>query len=1201
MRIWQAFAQTPAQVTLAIYSTPEGDVADILAGARSDEPDRTRPRPVELRSVPIDEARALSSAVLVEPGPHAANRFIANWVEERTADLPGVRNEGLFSRHALVTYARDRDDWEDAVQLGKEAQRWVGRDLVASLGFTIDDSMIPGAAVLSAKGASRAVALFLEGPGSFDEPTLSLGAQSPVTHALALARRLNIPWIVLTRGASVRVHPVSPDVGVGRRGRASTFVELNVRLLPEQRAGYLWLIFSADALAENGTAEQLLDASGRYALALGTRLRERIFNEVVPRLAELIARDLAGVAIDAAALSSAYRQTMLLLFRLLFVSYAEDRGLLPYGRNERYTERSLKRLARHLHDLSEDSVQLDSRATDIWSDLRWAWHTVAEGNTEAGVPTYDGGLFSAETGDGQTLEVASFTNAEIGPILLDLLIDVDEDGLSGPVDFRSLSVREFGTIYEGLLESELSLARTDLKIDSSGFFVEADGDQSADVRQGEVYFHSLSGSRKSTGSYFTKPFVVEHLLDHSLEPAIDEHLARTQELISRGDQAGAARRFFDFRCADLAMGSGHFLTAAVDRIEARFSEFLIENPIPGVTRELDELRAAALRELRDCADEATVEDTALLRRQIARRCVYGVDLNPIAVELARLALWIHTFVPGLPLSFLDHNLVVGNSLTGIATLDEAAGLLEGQTGEASLEAQIESAKPALERLRTVSDATVSDVTEARKAHEDARAAVASANKLMNLLVLHRAKLAGVALISADATVITQFYNDPAIDEAVSELDPLHFPTTFPEVFYREDPGFDCIVGNPPWDKVRFEAQQFWVTRFPGLNRLAAPERDLEIERLRVAYLDLADAEEIERGTRQRLQELYKAAYSLQATHLDLAKLFTERLVHLSSSGGTAGVVLPRAALVLSGWSRIRKELLSKSLVTSAQARNSGGWLFEDVHLSTTIVFLTRQPSTASEVVLWCGVDSVPDLEECEVEGAIKLSSTELEQLSEAVVIPWFNSKRDAGVFGKLRDLPSLSSGDAWISGSSDSSRWDFSRTGQHASFVDTTGAAGSWRVLMARHVVPFGINEERPFQLHVRKPESLVELGRGVVSLDGAPCLSDEHPMIVYRFPSRNDDSRTMIASALPESGFLFSAGYCHGIRHPADTSTPQKLALLGWLNSYTCDWWVRRFADRHVNAAIVNRLPVPLWTEVASGFRARSGAEPSDPLLACP
>ena len=157
------------------------------------------------------------------------------------------------------------------------------------------------------------------------------------------------------------------------------------------------------------------------------------------------------------------------------------------------------------------------------------------------------------------------------------------------------------------------------------------------------------------------------------------------------------------------MGSGHFLVAAVDRIEARLSAFLALHPIPQVTAELDRLRKAALEALGDLGEGVEIEHASLLRRQVARRCVYGVDLNPIAVELARLAIWIHTFVPGLPLSFLDHNLVCGDSLTGIGTLDEAIQALDPEhvPGQASLFrdqilAVLGRAESALQRLARIS-------------------------------------------------------------------------------------------------------------------------------------------------------------------------------------------------------------------------------------------------------------------------------------------------------------------------------------------------------------------------------------------------------------------------------------------------------------------------------------------------------------------
>ena len=233
--------------------------------------------------------------------------------------------------------------------------------------------------------------------------------------------------------------------------------------------------------------------------------------------------------------------------------------------------------------------------------------------------------------------------------MCDLLVDpiAEGEGVFGPVDFRSLGVREFGTVYEGLLESELSVAEEDLAVDKEGQYVPA-GKKEPDVRQGQIYLHNASGARKATGSYYTKSFAVEHLLDHALEPAIADHLARLDKL----DDRRAAESFFDFRVADIAMGSGHFLVAAVDRIERRFSSYLAKRPLPGVMGELLRLRKAALDGIEQAGgsiDGIEIENVQLLRRQIARRCIYGVDINNIAVQLARLSLWIHTFVPGLPL------------------------------------------------------------------------------------------------------------------------------------------------------------------------------------------------------------------------------------------------------------------------------------------------------------------------------------------------------------------------------------------------------------------------------------------------------------------------------------------------------------------------------------------------------------------------
>lgn len=507
-----------------------------------------------------------------------------------------------------------------------------------------------------------------------------------MTHGLAVAAREGLSWVILTRASEIRLYAARPDTGVGRRGASQTYIEANVALLPDELAGYLQLLFSAEALGPGGSFEQILASSADFSADLASRLRERVYKEAVPALARAIAGRLDANP-DDSELANAYDQTLNILFRLLFVAYGEDKDLLPYDTNSIYADHSLKRIARGLaDDTNRGALVFEESASDLWEDVIQIWNAVDRGNKRWGVPPYNGGLFSSDPAAnpaGAALAELQLTNAEFGPALTALLIDAsDADATVGPVDFRSLSVREFGTIYEGLLESELSVAPADLTVDPDGTYIPATGRQPVEVPAGSVYLHNRSGARKASGSYFTKPFAVEHLLDHALEPALTEHLARIQAHLDAGDEAAAADSFFDFRCADIAMGSGHFLVAAVDRIEARLSAFLALTPIPAVTAELERLRESAHQALGELADGVELETTALLRRQVGRRCIYGVDRNGISVELARLAIWIHTFVPGLPLSFLDHNLVVGDSLTGIGTIDEALAALGGSEDEA---------------------------------------------------------------------------------------------------------------------------------------------------------------------------------------------------------------------------------------------------------------------------------------------------------------------------------------------------------------------------------------------------------------------------------------------------------------------------------------------------------------------------------------
>ena len=426
------------------------------------------------------------------------------------------------------------------------------------------------------------------------------------------------------------------------------------------------------------------------------------------------------------------------LFRLLFIAYAEDCDLLPYRTNEAYRHRSLKQKAQELagHISADTPISKDTRDCSHWQEVSLLWKAVSEGKPEWGVPTYNGGLFSDQTD-------VSYLGAELAKIILPntafemalraLLVIETEEGVPGPVDFRSLSVREFGTIYEGLLESELARADTDLVLDSRGTYMPGSG-KAVEVKSGQIYLHNRSGARKSSGSYYTKHFAVEHLLDGALEPTLLDHFARLGGM----DDTDAAEVFFDFRVADIAMGSGHFLIAAIDRIEKGMTNFLAKRNLPGVRKELAYLREVAKRELGELAETVAIEDGSLLRRLIARRCIYGIDLNASSVQLTRLAVWIHTFVPGLPLSLLDHTLVHGNSLVGIGTIEDIRKKFEETAKLMPLlmprtEDLLGKAKEPLYRLAKINDATLQDIDTAREAMRGAKEATDTTERLCDLI------------------------------------------------------------------------------------------------------------------------------------------------------------------------------------------------------------------------------------------------------------------------------------------------------------------------------------------------------------------------------------------------------------------------------------------------------------------------------------
>jgi len=1161
-------------------------------------------------NVDIGQAERICREALEQPSRHTALKALETtlkFCDAREYPLSGITNNGFLATHELARGIR-AERWAQAWGAAEHKSRPLlaerGDPLLRKLGFHIEKvDQVTSLLRVGTDGKRVAVAVLLHQSESPELQADRFGGLSPVSYALAVADRENLPYVIVSQGSKLRLYPVKVGVGVGRRGRTETYVEVHTGLLRDTDAGYLWMLFSAEALVTGGTLDELLAESKRYAGDLAERLRERIYGEVVPRLAEALAAARGLKKPTAKDLSETYEMTMTVLFRLLFIAYAEDKDLLPYKHNETYRENSLKHKAQELLRLRGTNTPFDTSATH-WNSVRELFEAVEKGKGEWGVPEYDGGLFASAADAsrvGHLLTKVTLSNRDFGPVLLALLtIEVPGEGW-GPVDFRSLGVREFGTIYEGLLESELSVAATDLTYDETGkekgVYRPCKKGEEPKVAKSRIYLHDKSGARKSTGAYFTKEFAVEHLLNHALEPALREHFERLDKL----DDDDAAESFFDFRGADIAMGSGHFLVSAVDHIEQGFTQYLSRRPLSGVRGELAKLRGSAAEALGAIAEQVEIEDTQLLRRFIARRCIYGVDLNPVSVALARVSIWIHTFVPGLPLSLLDHNLTCGNSLVGIGSVDEIRVLAEAQKASASLflqgfdpQALVGEATEPLRKLARIADATAAEVKRARKAMQDARAKTAPAEALCDIVTACRMNKADLPIDldqweKVKATIVDSHHHKEA-RKTLAELSPLHFPIAFPEVFLRERSGFDVILGNPPWETSVVHEVAFWARHFPGLRGLTQRVTTESLAALQREHADLIALYERERNEAQSLRvALLSGGYpDMGEGDPDLHRAFCWRFLRLSEdNSGHVGVVLPTGVFNVLGTKEFRQHVLrSCRVITLALLINNRQWVFDEVHPQYNVALSAFRQGGRSyaEVGLWGPARSLAEYKARVARPPLRISARDIFTWNDIAALPLLPDANSLDVFLRMRDFESLG---ADVSCGWRARPYAEAHSGKCRSYLSSVpDATGLWPVYKGHSFDLDGCGEAEvygyasPTAMAAWLDAVRAKQVRGSAYAEfsrewahdtaSAPWLSYR---IAYRDVARSTDSRTIVVAVVPPRVFLAdTAPYLLFSRGTID----EQAFVYAVLRSIPLDWYARRFVEKHVKFYIIGSLPIP-------------------------
>ena len=1141
----------------------------------------------------------LCAAALKQPDRHAALLFLSQSLPSLDTAAPGLRNEGLFALHELTNDAPRKPDWAGHATNARAILKTgvQGHALLGALGYAVEklDNM-----TFLLKGADRrlALAVLLDQTEVPEAGSAKFGNLSPVSYALHKAGLENLDWVVVLQGDRLRLYPTRGAIGVGRRGPTETYLELQTSVLSDAQAAYLSLLFSADALKPGGAVDGLLADSQRFAAELAKDLRDRIYEKVMPALAQGVAAARGLVSPSADDLALTYGMALTVLFRLLFVAYAEDRDLLPYRLSEAYRRRSLKQKAQELAEHVRASTPV-AAGHSHWTEVALVWTAIEAGNNELSVPAYDGGLFTRDptvSKAGAALAATTLDNSVFEPALRDLLLSDVEGGGLQPVDFRSLGVREFGTIYEGLLESELSVADQDLALDAKGSYVPVRGKAAPVVKKGEIYLHDRSGARKASGSYFTKSFAVEHLLDRALTPALADHLARVAKL----DEAGAAEAFFDFRVADIAMGSGHFLVAAIDRIERAFTDYLAEDGARGAARIREELRRleeTARKQLGEMADQMAFEDSQLLRRLIARRCIYGVDLNPLSVELARLAIWIHTFVPGLPLSVLDHNLVNGDALVGVGTVAEIREAFEASSSElfpVDADNLLGKAAQPLRRFANLADASMTDVVAARAAMEEARVLVGDTKALCDIITAGR----------LDPNVRYQFENwekdratigsHPARHRALKALEGLkvfHFPVAFPEVFLRKRSGFDVILGNPPWKTPVVHELAFFARHFPGLRGLGQEDQTLERARITLQRPDLAellDAEKV--GVANVRKALTSGAFPGMGTgDPDLYKAFLWRFWNLvAADAGRMGVVLPRSAFAAKGSEIFRKVLFGEAAsVDLTMLLNNRKWVFDEVHPQYTIglVGVARGRRQGKTIALRGPFASLAAFRAGHESDSALFTAEEVLSWNDAAALPLLPTEGSLEVFAQLRKAPRLDfdDGKSWRA-----RPYGEAHSGKCRAYMLPPDANidQGWPVWKGESFdlercetgETFGRADydvmapwlESARRARVRGSAYAEFSPEWARDKKNAPWL---HPRLVYRDVARATDTRTMIVSFAPPGAFLtdkapyflFPRGDCR-----------DEAYLYGVLRSLPLDWYSRRFIETGAKFYLVNSFPIP-------------------------
>jgi hypothetical protein len=1018
---------------------------------------------------------------------------------------------------------------------------------------------------------------------------------------------------MLAAGTRLRLYHAGADYGAATH----RWLELDAQSL-EPDWKFLLGLLSPSALRPDGQFKRFL----RDARDFGVALRERIEVQIREFALPQIARGL-GVWLqqhEAADLDrpevreEIQRATLTLLFRLLFLLYAESSGYLPIH-SAAYRPNAATTLVREARETGEHA---DPAATSFWDRLRTLVNALRTGNKAWGVHAYNGSLFAADDLPGAALlERASVNDDYIVPALEAIGFDFEAADEDAGIDYAGLEIGHLGAIYEGLLALQLSRASETLGWDEQrNRYVPMEEAGETGVAAGQLFFQTETGARKGGGVFYTRQDVVRHLVLHSVVPALEEHLATVAER-ARRDPKAAAKLLFEIRILDPAMGSAHFLVDALDVIADRLETFLAEAPLPAIRDSLAALRSQA----GDSA--AAIEDGQLLRRLVLKHCLYGVDLSEMAVEIGRISLWLASFVPGLALTYLGHSLQQGDSLIGVASLDtvRATNPLFVQPN-APVPQALHRAAEAAKELAELQDRTPGEVERSRVLCGQLEEVQEGARRVFDCWTSKAFGVNGardlLAVGAAEAVISGRMDGQTAqlVAEAqrvAKDLRFFHWPLAFPEVFDpgSDAPGFDAVIGNPPWNEVTIEELGFYALHDPGLRGLPTEqERQARIARLLSRFPQLRDEFERRKEEVAKLRRFFvpENGYELQGGgDVDVYQLFCERYIALCRPGGRLGVVLPRSAFLTEGARGFRRWLFRSCKIQRLDfLLNRLSWAFP-IHPQYTIALLSAQrtpPARGASFRTSGPSASAEEFAAARQRQGVPIAIDDLARWTPAPAgdgspepsweVPLLPSAEAARVFDKVRMGSRFDRWAAAHGGAFPATEFHESQNKRYFRHKDGTPVwkGQSFDQYDAHGQGPAGYADwDEAFAFVQGKRTSSRSAFRGRFP-PAALADPSTHPVwkarVVFRDVSRATDSRTVRACLVPPKVFLTNkAPY---LVFPSGSPGEASYAL-GVLNSAVFDWQARRFIETNLNYFILNLLSFPPRVDTDENEIARRAA----------